>query len=117
MSEKLLTDYFLNENLVVKITKQEWDRPFYDATCSYDGYTLEEFDIICKKCNTTISTNGRKFDGYSKIWNGPRIDKDTVCPYCGAALFDEKAVVDNDDIENHQSETLCGNRTVSNDGV
>lgn len=105
MSEKLLTDYSLNENLFTEITSREVDPPCYDAFCSYNGYIREEFTIFCKHCNTAIA-KGRTFDGYSKDWSGPRIDKNTVCPKCKALLFDEKAVVIDDKINNNQNDEL-----------
>lgn len=103
MSEHFLTDYSLNENLIINITSHQWERPFYDAYCSFDGYLIDKFDVICKKCDAVLATNGEKSDvGPSIDWYGPRIDRDTVCPKCGAPLFDEKAVVVDVKIVNHQ---------------
>lgn len=102
MSERFLTDFEKNENLIAELVERELDSPFYDSSCSYDGYVREWFNIFCKTCNATIATRAEKMDGGYKYWEGPRIDRDTACPKCGALLFDEKAVVINEKIKNLQ---------------
>lgn len=117
MPEKLLTNYFKNENLIVNLTGREVDDACYDAFCSYDGYVKEIFDIICKNCNSTLATDCVQMDGGYKYWTGPRIDRDTVCPKCGAPLFDEKAVVVNDKIENNQNDVLENKKDIKIDNT
>ena len=53
--------------------------------------------MICPNCNMEID-NDSNFCKYC----GTKVMKANVCPKCGAPLFDEKAVVVDEKIVNHQ---------------
>ena len=89
-----VTDYTESSKFDIEIIEDASAFLGGPGTYEYDfGYfTYLEMNVHCKKCGELLGFARIHGMDQSLDISGPEIDVDTVCPKCGASLYDEKAI-------------------------